>query len=924
MGTELQAYIRTAVNKDLKFNIRGTTANIELAGSAVNPQDLPEIFYKWPLVANLSFSRSYKSHPNGSLELTANQENIDAIRQTFINGNEVVFFGIGFRINGYNEVPIPKSNSPKLLYKISISLGGKWENYTDDPVFVTRNGNTILPNQKKKIENGAVNECNQHLKKEKRTKVDLSTLANRASACYSGVHIEMEYPTNTDSNQTVNWFGELQEGVRSKGYYLFLSDPNCIISKDIINSGTLYQLTDLDVISFSGNSISAMKSYDIKTISTNIQLNIEDILFNTIIPTEILNPPTVIIRDENTSIIPLGYEFKNFDLGGKFYDKELADLEEDSQNKARKSSRPRWKRIPNDKISVENGNIDANQAPYGVSSKAKQNYDLSLNFDMSGMTKTYEVRVTENGSPIYDETHIFGFEYTANQVSGIKEDIYKEYIQTLKSKDFDLAKEISQELFTVQNINDLSGYWREIKYEKTTYLYDEKTGYLLGSNTTGWRRTRYRQENSSRPETVYYPIEINKLLRERQLEEDEEIKKRIATEAEWKAKELEYFEFFTVPIVKKTRYKLEPFSKYYDDLSSYIPPAETYQYCTPSGKIAYGLLEDPNSVQPYFVIYETTENISFSSTANIENEIQITRREWEAQDAELEGETALALEIRREKDKLPKCPPLTTGEETYQYRRLQIIPAKKSFSSSKYGIRENVDKKDKYLEYSSSFNSLDANFSSSIMNETFNEVYGRPNIASRKEIKYERIQPDQGQDEENDKIPHKKPKYKYSVNTCGYSCSSISQGSISFAYAKTLSEALYAAQAELYSNNVTSTLRSQITVPFSPKILEWDKLIYIHSDGIRYKRRIISVNHNLTIQGNLNGTPFVKGQTSLDTGLDRPVSEMCFHHCKTKLPEENIEDTTKKDKGELHRFILFDNRPMGEIIPFTLQSRLNF
>lgn len=97
---------------------------------------LPAVFRRLPIVGQFSWSLSLGGHPSASLEIIATYQTIAIVRHLFVRDRALTLFGIGFKINSYNESQGNYGLAPGGVYFCSISLGGKWEDELEEDRFL--------------------------------------------------------------------------------------------------------------------------------------------------------------------------------------------------------------------------------------------------------------------------------------------------------------------------------------------------------------------------------------------------------------------------------------------------------------------------------------------------------------------------------------------------------------------------------------------------------------------------------------------------------------------------------------------------------------------------------------------------------------------------------------------------------------------
>lgn len=97
---------------------------------------LPAVFRRLPIVGQFSWSLSMGGHPSASLQIIATYQTIAIVRHLFVRDRALTLFGIGFKINSYNESQGNFGLAPGGMYFCSISLGGKWESEIEKERFL--------------------------------------------------------------------------------------------------------------------------------------------------------------------------------------------------------------------------------------------------------------------------------------------------------------------------------------------------------------------------------------------------------------------------------------------------------------------------------------------------------------------------------------------------------------------------------------------------------------------------------------------------------------------------------------------------------------------------------------------------------------------------------------------------------------------
>jgi hypothetical protein len=352
---------------------------------------------------------------------------------------------------------------------------------------------------------------------------------------------------------------------------------------------------------------------------------------------------------------------------------------------------------------------------------------------------------------------------------------------------------------------DTQPFWGIVEQRSTQHSYGVG-GYYLGSTTTGFKFLRFKTEDPADPETK-------------------------SLDPETDASELALYRFRQIPIYEAHRLVLRQFRDFYT-APSILDRLKLYRLCIGSSEVVQ-VQEDPNWVEPRFVSEELKISVAYDVTKNPDG-----------------GED------------------LITGQESRFYR--QVVPYSGLNTVAPYylsdvGITaeelEQRSEREYYAEFTSEWSSGDAQFQNSLEQSGVQYSLGRPPEGQRRSnaFREEKLPP------EKDAPVPKKVSFEYYLTTPDYIGPSV--GSISFPGANTLDRVLRAAKTDIVVQNFTQGSSETIEIAFNPEIAEGDRVQYI-VNGIVRQRRVLQVNHTLTIDGLLDGQPIVKGRTSLQLGRD--------------------------------------------------------
>lgn len=207
-------------------------------------------------------------------------------------------------------------------------------------------------------------------------------------------------------------------------------------------------------------------------------------------------------------------------------------------------TRTRWRRRNRAQEVVESGSSDV--PLWAINLK-----ETTVNFDVTGYTQSKVRTWTLDGSPVREQVSVYGFAFTAKDLEDAGGSL------------------------------PASDYWIQIESKDTTYYRDTGTGYYLGYDTRGWRKTRYAQENSKDPETLTA-----------------------------EGPELDLFGFVTLPFTESQGLVLAQLSDYYQTDSF-----QDYSFAV-DDQGNQVLQQDPNYTEPMFVILEETTSFAAELVPN--------------------------------------------------------------------------------------------------------------------------------------------------------------------------------------------------------------------------------------------------------------------------------------------------------------------
>jgi hypothetical protein len=749
------------------------------------------VFWGLPVVGAINWGCSFEQQPTGSISLFVPRESIGTVRSRFAKGTQIEFASVGFSVSSYNEKLLNTEEFPGGLYEVSISLTGWYNQYRYlKPVLLK---SQFDPDCSLIADGNSITFGNGTA-----TKTSVSDLSskNGVSVSLSGYIWNVNIPADTAADATTTWQGEMQSRLRVNGAFVSYSSEGVVRAKGI-------------------NSVSQW-NFHVPEFEIAYQGEIKPI---------------------------------HWKVDGQFVKKANKEDEDTQNKKVVSSAEPKWQKREPFIETVTNGDENAATCP-DVGGNLT---DPSSNYDQSGPTKSLEISVMMDGSPLSRRNVTFGYAYSAH-------DIYRG------------EDENETPIYSGAPEN----YWRIIKDQTENFYYDNKTGYLTGSKIHGWQLVRFKTENFKSGEPAIAPT----------------VEGNAADADEEQVAELEYYKFRRAPINGFSEYYLLQHSDYYKDTE---PPSKVqYPVCKKVGVNQwvkdYKEVIDPNWVPSMFVKREQRFVNTFFTIKDPSNQFK--------------------------EDGEPRNPDPTTGEESYQSRQIHILASANTFMKT-FNLFQAQDKTpDRYLEYNKQYSASGSGFNSVAEESKASQQSGRPGIATKRNIVYERVQPEDKDYEfrissggENNKSSSK---YEFHLLS-GKSIASVVDGSVSYPYAETESEAIRNAETEITIQRIQEVGVASATVAFNPNIREFDK-VNISTGYDSYMMRVLSFSNSVEIQGQLNGIPLVTSDgTKLSLGLDQTAE---FSIQKKSIPQPKLTPASDPNRkgltlGWISNIVLRNRRRPG-------------
>jgi hypothetical protein len=531
---------------------------------------------------------------------------------------------------------------------------------------------------------------------------------------------------------------------------------------------------------------------------------------------------------------------------GKFNDLS----EEDKYNK-----RPLFKVLDFPKRTVVGGDPNPASPPPDL----KRIQTMSLNFDSSGQRHVKTITHYEGDTIVREETIQYSYAYLG--------------IDVLKGDSINASG---------------AGHWVEIERTRIDHIYDELTGYFLGTDTSGTKLGRFDVE-SDQLETVF-------------------LKAESATSPDAGA-ELNAFKFKNIAVRGQKRVVLVQYRDVFRDVVPLEDQVLFYEECSPSGKLMRVAIADPRFTEPRFV---AEEEDYFNCFAWIPNPLNRT------------VDTANGD---------PLFPPKTTGEERRIRTRVAIYQSQNTLFNVPPGVEdyfisslgesvagEDFVASDRYKTYTKTQSAQDASFQNSREETQTTENSGRPPQALKRPTKYV-LKADAPESSngytitlsttKTEKKPLKDPN-TYTLFTAPYTGYEPPEGSLDFAV-ETYDEALRAAKNQIQMQSVQQRGSISLTTFFNPYLEEGSRIDFDFAVE-HFSGRILSNTSQFTILGHdYGGELRAKGLTQLTMGKD------------TSKEIQVLKEPENKNTQKLTiPLTYYRGKILGELVRFTGTSRGNF
>lgn len=466
---------------------------------------------------------------------------------------------------------------------------------------------------------------------------------------------------------------------------------------------------------------------------------------------------------------------------------------------------------------------------------------LTYNYDVSGRTKTFIKNIFEGTDIIKTESEIWGFAYNSDDIG-----------------DFD-----GNNIFRMK-ANSLP-YWKIVEKKVTEYIYDNASGYLLGTKNTGYKLIRYKQETDEECQIAFLKDEGGDAL-----------------------KEVFIYRWFKQPLTESTTYKLAQLTDFYNDLvyeneDQFI----VYTFCDKFGKLQAGYILNPDFVYPRFAI--STETI-YDCYSEKNHPLNSVLESGDIENPKLKsGEyKKVTQNIKIRKTKFTSDVPITLNNYIYG-NEINVSDLDKEV-------------KDAYTVFEKVTQSGDSDFKNNAENTNSVINEGRPSEHTRRSPRYKLKEDGTVQDKEQNKKESEEIIYDYILYTEPYTGKE-QVNNTKYYNVKTLEKAKKYFEYEYEKTLFNNTANNSLVCIYLDNIYEGDMIKYYYNNEYINKFRIKSVNKTFNIKGAglLTGTISFNGNSNY---LDN----------NTKLDIKELKKRKKPDKPKLELVILLPPYYEGSII----------
>ena len=755
------------------------------------PGPHPEWFTRYPVAGGFSIGLSFEQQPTGSLELECQRSQVVALTNAFKPDTRIDMYGYAFRVTQVSITQSSLATQPQGRFILNVSLSGANEREIAEPITVR----DILELAGSTVESPI-------------TETTVQQIGQVAGVTVEAPEMEVSLD-DLNSDDIFDLETEFTDRLRHQGLF---ADYNAdmLLARPIDTVAT-WAFDDRDCLD--DPQVTYLGRQNKKALDGEIDLS-PPLLQATVLPTATVDAPVITIEAEDENLIGITNEFPVTKVDGVFLDNGFDDEDEDVLGN--NVAEPNWVRRSPERVTLVKGDEDLESPPEDTQTIET----TSLCFVNSGVTKTQEEETSEDGVPVSVRSRTYGFVFLS-----------KDHIASVDGED-------------ILRISNPGSVWELIRDVTTTWLYDDDTGYELGTVTTGRELFSFKSESD---ELETYDLSF---------ETDPESIADLAT-----------YEFKWRSVDEASGKRLRRLSSVYNDVSPNEGKYVYFEQTGPNGETITRRKRDPSFVEPYYVETEITHANSFAQTPNPEP-----------------PETIGTVPRRK--------PNLTTGRESFNRNDIKVKPSaatrrvirSSSIVPATTGAAPPLTRTrvvrgappDAYVTTTQEMSAEGPEYSDFAARTTFADSLGRPGEANRKPSNFTQVEPESGQS--GNELPVDQTDYEYIATSPGYDPTDPVRTTLSFPYAETVGEAEIAVNTYAIAAEITNPARSvSILVPINLQIRPGDR-VTVTLAGIVYKCRVNTVSHQADISGlvsipNAAGIAEdvleITGSTSLELSPDR-------------------------------------------------------
>ncbi|HBE35935.1 MAG TPA: hypothetical protein DD990_32710 [Cyanobacteria bacterium UBA11368] len=836
---------------------------------------LPPLLRGLPLLGEFSWELGLEDHPSATFNLVATYQTVGAIRSAFKRGSEYEIFGIGFRVQSVAESQGNLGQAAGGVYFFSIRLDGKWKLLLEKkPVYLRRQGTGANPpagavpnytssNQAYQDSDCQVAPPGTAIVANSSTATTIAKqftsvqeLGSQIGVKIAGPPMPVEIPPDTQPDTSENLGPMLEERLRIAGCFADYSSATEVRAMRWGEGRTwsfaapqLFPLSEQEGIKIYLSHDYRDEGQPAVGVGGGATFAIASSFPSAIASPPIFSPSPESSIGYGAAIAPTRLEWgsNSSDETKKKPSQYSYTSSGGKEEPTNNSKRPRFKRRGRVEKTYTEGDTENLGSPPPEISLVYGTLDLL--WTKSGPTKTEIEHTTIDGMPKRDRVSTWGVIGTAK--AGLS--------------------------------------WAEVKREATEHHYDDRTGYYLGSTTSGFQWVQILQESLQNPETCKLDAADPKF---------------------------DLYAFRAIAIAGRTNKVLHQYRDYYSDArNSESPLFDLFKTCNRDGSSSIVPIYNPNFVSGMFEVEEGTKRSAFAFVHNPDYD-----------------------PVDPEKNKLPKY--LTTGEDGNNRIKRTILPAAKNALArlgefKDISIAAQPNAVDSYSEYRSDFSSSGALFSDGAESTGTSVNQGRPSPATRlpdlyelEESEVESGNPSEASSASNtatvSQIQSDGSRTEKIVCTVPHALSEPVSGSKSYSLAFSYQEALQAFKTEAVLSDARQTVSTNLSVPLNSAIRPGDKATIAYGSD-SYKRVILSVSGKISFLGiTESGLTCAWQPMAIAAGIDRDIQilEKTSITPQPKDPaqyqNQDPEKTNKNRPQEVEIFfVVTNNLELGERLPYS-------